>query len=112
MGRLFVAFRHKDRNAWKSKGCFPAGRLATRNVIFRYRADGFPVDVSGDGASYKVFLTRAHFVFGPVIIEDSRLWCRNVDYFRYKLYVPAVMHLRGMKWVYSILVSNAVLYDG
>ena len=51
---------------------------------------GFSADVARAGASYKIFLTWAHFVLGPMIINDLRL-CRNVDRNRYKLYVPVLI---------------------
>ena len=69
------------------------------------------VDVSRRDASYKISLMRAHFVLGPMIINDLRL-CRNVDRLRYKLYAPILIRALGKKWDYWIFVINVFLYVG
>ena len=70
-------------------------------------------DRGGGGfKSYKIFLTWAHFVLGPAIINDLRMWRRNVDWFRYKLYARILYRVRGSKCVYWVLVINAFPCDG
>ena len=69
-------------------------------------------DVASVGESYKIFLTCAHFVLGPVIIDALRLRCRSGDLLRRKLYVPILIRAFGKKKVYWILVINVFLYDG
>ena len=58
---------------------------------------GLVADVARGEAAYKIFLIWAHFVLGPTIINSLRLRCRHADRFRYKLYVPLLIHVFGKK---------------
>ena len=71
-------------------------------------------DVARGGASRKISLLSAHFVLGPIVINSSRLQCRNVDRSLYELNTPILIRALGKKRIigYRLLTRFYTMDNG